>query len=497
MSGSYTLQILHAADFEAATAALDRAPNFAAIVDALEDTYDNSITLSSGDNYLPGPFIAAQTDATVTPALRLFYAALLGVPADSVAALTTAPARFDIAILNAIGVQASVFGNHEFDLGPEVVAGAIDVTAAAGRVTGLGAQFPYLSANLDFLTDPALAPLFTADLREAGSFATRAADLADAEALALEAADAQIAPWTIVQEGGERIGILGVTTQTLAGISSPGRVGILDPAGDGGRDNMAELATILQPRLDALREQGVDKVVLLSHLQQYQNELALAGLLSGVDVLIAGGSDAIFADSDDALRPGDMAQERYPVLRTGADGAPVLVVNTGREYGYVGRLVVTFDEDGRVLPDSVDTAVSGAVATTDASVVAIAGEDAFADGSRGAQVRGLTDALGEVINAKDGNVLGFTDVFLEGRRAAVRSEETSFGNLTAEANLAAARAVDPEAVISIKNGGGIRAEIGTIVGTPPEALPPPANEGAGKPEGGVSQLDVENALRFN
>ncbi len=149
MSGSYTLQILHAADIEAATAALDRAPNFAAIVDALEVTFAHGIALSSGDDYLPGPFIAAQTDASVTPALRLFCAGLLGVPADSVAALATAPARFDIAILNAIGVEASVFGNHEFDLGPEVMAGAIDVTASGGATTGLGAQFPYLSANLD------------------------------------------------------------------------------------------------------------------------------------------------------------------------------------------------------------------------------------------------------------------------------------------------------------------------------------------------------------
>jgi 2',3'-cyclic-nucleotide 2'-phosphodiesterase (5'-nucleotidase family) len=64
MSDSYALQILHAADFEAATAALGRAPLFAAVVDAPEEKGPNSITLSSGDNYLPGPFIAAQTNAS-------------------------------------------------------------------------------------------------------------------------------------------------------------------------------------------------------------------------------------------------------------------------------------------------------------------------------------------------------------------------------------------------------------------------------------------------
>jgi predicted extracellular nuclease/2',3'-cyclic-nucleotide 2'-phosphodiesterase (5'-nucleotidase family) len=498
MSDAYTLQILHAADFEAATAALTRAPNFAAVVDALEEQVPNSITLSSGDNYLPGPFIAAQTDASVSPALREFTAALLGVSVESLAGLSTAPARFDIAILNAIGVQASVFGNHEFDFGPEVIAAAIDVTASGGSLTALGAQFPYLSANLGFGADPSLAPLFTEALRDAASFATTAADLTTPQALAAEAADAQIAPWTVIEENGERIGIVGVTTQTLASISSPGRVSVLDPAGDGGANNTAELAGILQPRVDALAAQGIDKVILLSHLQQYQLELELAGRLSGVDVVIAGGSDAIFADATDALRPGDTAQEGYPVFRTGADGAPVAVVNTGREYGYVGRLVLTFDAEGRVIEDSVDPVVSGAYVTTDEAVDALwAGADPFAAGTRGAQVQGLTDALGTVINAKDGALFGYTDVFLEGRRAAVRSEETNLGNLSAEANLAAGRSVDPAAVISIKNGGGIRAEIGTIIGTPPEALPPPANEAAGKPEGAVSQLDIENALRFN
>ena len=57
-------------------------------------------------------------------------------------------------------------------------------------------------------------------------------------------------------------------------------------------------------------------------------------------------------------------------------------------------------------------------------------------------------------------------------------------------------------IVSLKNGGGIRAQIGTV-STPIRStgeidkLPPPANPDAGKPEGGVSQLDVENSLRFD
>jgi 2',3'-cyclic-nucleotide 2'-phosphodiesterase (5'-nucleotidase family) len=500
--GEYTLQILHASDFEAGLAATTRASQFAAIVDHLEDQAENSITLSSGDNYLPGPFIAAGTDATILPAFRQLYAEVLGLPVEDLAGLSLTPAAADIAILNAIGVQASVFGNHEWDLGATVVTNAIGFTAdgdTADSVESIGALFPYLSANLDFSGDAGLAALFTEVLLDAAAYATTAADLADAEAIAAEAAAPQVAPWTTITEGGETIGVLGLTTQILASISSPGDVTVLDPAGDGGVNNTDELAAILQPLVDEMTAQGINKVVLLSHLQQYQLELELAGKLSGVDVILAGGSNAIFADETDALRSGDSAAEDYPRIVTGADGNSVAVVNTGGEYSYVGRLQVTFDGEGRVIPDSIDPAVSGAYAVTEETVSTLWGDaDAYAEGTRGGQVLGLTDTIGEVINEKDGNLLGFTEVFLEGRRAEVRTEETNLGNLTADANLYVARQADAEIAVSIKNGGGIRAEIGTIgVGAEAGELPPGANPEAGKPEGGISQLDIENSLRFN
>ncbi|MFC7544324.1 hypothetical protein ACFQU2_39645 [Siccirubricoccus deserti] len=56
------------------------------------------------------------------------------------------------------------------------------------------------------------------------------------------------------------------------------------------------------------------------------------------------------------------------MIRTGADGKPVAIVNTGGEYYNVGRLVIGFDEDGVILPDSVDPAVSGAYVADDATV---------------------------------------------------------------------------------------------------------------------------------
>lgn len=432
--------------------------------------------------------------------------------------LATATSPFfatDIAILNAIGIEASVLGNHEFDLGTNALAAAIDFTSnttggtPAARLTNIGAQFPYLSANLNFAGDASLRGLFTQTLREASTYATRLTDIATNQTVANEAADAQIAPWTTIVEGGQTIGILGLTTQILASISTVNGVTILDPNGDGGLDNMAELAAILQPLVDQMMAQGINKIVLLSHLQQFNNELALAPLLRGVDVIISAGSHAIFADGTDTLRQGDTASAGYPVYRTGADGNAVAIVSTSGEFSYVGRLVVTFDGNGVLIADpdgagalgigGVDPAISGAYVTTDATVTSLWGAaNPYADGTRGGEVRQITDQLQSVIASKDGNIFGRTEVFLDGRRSEVRSEETNLGNLSADANLFVARQFDAGVAVSFKNGGGIRAEIGTVQGQPlPAELPPQANPAAGKPQGGISQLDIENSLRFN
>jgi Ca2+-binding RTX toxin-like protein len=89
----------------------------------------------------------------------------------------------------------------------------------------------------------------------------------------------------------------------------------------------------------------------------------------------------------------------------------------------------------------------------------------------------------------------------------VRSEETNLGNLTADANLAFARSVDPTVMVSLKNGGGIRNSIGqSLIPTGsvdgvPELLPTAAVFDAQgnvvKPEGGISRNDIANALSFN
>jgi 2',3'-cyclic-nucleotide 2'-phosphodiesterase/3'-nucleotidase/5'-nucleotidase len=488
-----TLQILHASDLEGGVSAIQDAPRFAAVVEGLEADAalagTPSILLSAGDNYIPGPFFSAAGDLSLRTPLRN----ALGLPQ-----VREREGRVDVAIMNILGFDAAALGNHEFDPGtpalreiiaPDVRDGNLDGTLDDAR--WLGVDFPYLSANLDFSGDPSLSGLFEAGIVASTAFAGSQADLAAA------AAKKKLARATIVQRGSELFGVVGATTPLLESISSPGLTQVKDPGA--GTNDMEALALILQPVVDELLDAGVDKIVLVTHLQQITLEQELVPLLHGVDVAIAGGSDTLLADATDVLRAGDSAAGPYPIVTANADGDPAVVVSTDGQYSYVGRLVVEFDALGRVVPASIDPLESGAYATDDDGVAAVWGDlvTPFLPGTKGARVQSLVDAVQTVVIAKDANVQGNSDVFLEGRRALVRTEETNLGDLSADANLWIAQQTDATVAVSLKNGGGIRDFVGAIDGETGELLPTQANPLSGKLETEVSQLDIENTLRFN
>ena len=72
----------------------------------------------------------------------------------------------------------------------------------------------------------------------------------------------------------------------------------------------------------------------------------------------------------------------------------------------------------------------------------------------------------------------------------------NLGDISADANLYAASRILPAGTLiaSLKNGGGIRASIGSVDANG-NKLPPAAS--SLKPAGAISQLDIENALRFD
>ncbi|MCY3921939.1 MAG: bifunctional metallophosphatase/5'-nucleotidase, partial [Chloroflexi bacterium] len=454
----FAVQLLHAADMDGAVGALDNVETFSALLDGFRRHMPKrTLVLSSGDNFIPGPRFYGAADPST--------AAFLGVPGIG---------RGDIALLNAMGFQAAALGNHEFDLGPRALASIIAPEQGEdGRY--VGAAFPYLSANLGLADDPALLPLVTAD------------------ALRAPLAAGSLARSVIVDLGGESIGIVGATTPHLGWISSAGDVTV-EPA-DG--FDLNALAEVIQQAVDHLTGQGVNKIILLAHMQQIAIEQQLASLLKDVDIIVAGGSNTILADKTDRLRDGDRAAGNYPLRMRSASGEPLLLVNTDADYRYLGRLVVRFDRDGLVMAKSVDPWVSGIYAT-DKEGSAAAAAAPIPGVSR------IVRTLRAVIQERDREIVGRTSVYLAGRRSDVRTQETNLGNLVADAFLWLARQYDLRVAVALKNSGGIRDQIGRVW-QPAGALqadevafaPPAGNPASGKRDGDISRFAVESVLRFN
>ena len=122
----FTLQLFHAADMEGDIEALENAPRFSSILNALRAEFDDTVIIGAGDSYIPGPFFAAGNDRSLRDVLG-----------------REGSGRADILLLNAMGFMASALGNHEFDAGTATLGGLIR-NDDSGYV---GTAFPFLSAN--------------------------------------------------------------------------------------------------------------------------------------------------------------------------------------------------------------------------------------------------------------------------------------------------------------------------------------------------------------
>ncbi|QMV72511.1 5'-nucleotidase C-terminal domain-containing protein [Comamonas piscis] len=207
----------------------------------------------------------------------------------------------DMAMLNTVCFDAYTLGNHEFDKGDSGLKGILDRLKSGGCTT------PVLSANVQF----------------GASSALKSANM--------------VSPSTVVERGGQKIGIVGLTiAQKTKASSSP------DP------DTLFEdEAVAAQREIDKLQAQGVKRIVLLSHIG-YDNDRTIAKKLRGVDVIVGGDSHTLLGP--DAMKtigvgtPGGA----YPTNTTDLDGKPVCIVQAWEYSQVVGELKVKFDKDGVV-----------------------------------------------------------------------------------------------------------------------------------------------------
>ncbi len=389
--GEFTLTLLHNNDGESKLISANPSqPDFGGIArfatvvrEARAAAGGASLLVSSGDNFLAGP----QWNASLQN----------GVP------------YYDTIALDLIRYDAFCIGNHEFDFGPGILANFIE----GFRDTPPVVAAPFLSANLDFAAEPALAPL---------------------------AAAGRIAASTVVTVEGRAIGIIGATTPQLPFISSPGGVTV-----------DADVAARVQAQVDLLQSQGVGIIVVISHLQSVGDDLVLVSQLRGVDIVVAGGGDDLLANPGTLLLPGDTAAGAYPLEATDLDGRTVPVVTTTGDYRYLGRLAATFDAAGEIV--SIDPG-SGPIRVIGGDAPDAAAPDPWI------QLL-VVDPVEAAVASLEQNLLAVSEVELDGRTSAIRSRETNEGNLVADAlrwqasELAASFGV-PVPDVAIQNGGGIR-----------------------------------------
>ncbi|MHA6325556.1 bifunctional metallophosphatase/5'-nucleotidase [Roseivivax sp. CAU 1753] len=275
-------------------------------------------------------------------------------------------------MMNQMGYDAMTVGNHEFDDGPEVLRGFVDAVA-----------FPVLMSNADISGE---------------------AQLADA-----------IMKSTVIERGGEKLGLIGLTPQDTDELASPGpNVIFTDPV------------DAVQGEVDKLTEMGVNKIIVLSH-SGYGVDQRVAEETTGVDVIVGGHTNTLLGEMESAQGP-------YPTMV--GDTAIVQAYAYGK---FLGELNVTFDDDGKL------TEATGAPIIMDKDVV-----EAEAVVARIAEA---AKPLDEIRN----KVVAETSAAIDGGRDSCRAGECQMGNLVADAMLA--RVASQGVQIAIANGGGLRASI--------------------------------------
>ncbi len=295
----------------------------------------------------------------------------------------------DLEFMELAGYDAMTFGNHEFDLGTETLANFVKE-----------ADFPFVSANVNFAKDANLQSRFHNDVTTASPVG------------------GEIYNGIIKVVNGEKIGIFGLTTAETATISSPG-------AGVAFENYIDEA----QKSVDALKAQGVNKIIALTHIGfddslVWDNDQQLAAAVEGIDVIVGGHShtklDAPFFDT------------------TGDE--PTAIVQANEYNKFLGTLDVTFDAAGKVIvPETTGKLLDIATFTDDAAVANI-----------------LNTKYKPAIDAKKATVVGTAATPLVGGNPPARVGETNLGNFVADGMLAKAKTLNPNTVIALQNGGGVR-----------------------------------------
>lgn len=241
-----------------------------------------------------------------------------------------------------------------------------------------------------------------------------------------------VKPYVVLEIGGQKIGIVGAVTNDTPEISSPGPNITIE-------DDVAKITEAVK----ALQDQGIDKIIALTHVGYPRDKEAIARI-PGVDVVVGGHSHSLLSNTD------AKAEGPYPTMIDNPEGYKVPVTQAASYSKYLGAFKVVFDDNGVVKSAAGDPIYLDKSIEPDQAVLA-----------RVAEMAGPIEEL------KAQEVSETTEA-IDGSRETCRTAECTMGNLVTDAMLD--RVKDQGATIAITNGGGLRASIDPGVVTMGEVL---------------------------
>ncbi|WP_102264517.1 bifunctional metallophosphatase/5'-nucleotidase [Mesobacillus jeotgali] len=263
------------------------------------------------------------------------------------------------------------------------------------------ANFPFVSANVNFENDENMNLLANNEVSS-------------------DANDGEVYKGIVKEVNGEKIGIFGLTTAETVDISSPGE-----------DVEFTDYINEAREAVKAFEEQGVNKIIALTHIGLNDgggdNDLTLAEEVDGIDVIVGGHTH--------------VKLEEPLVVKNGSE--PTVIVQAN-EYGkFLGTLDVKFNKNGKIIQHNGE----------------LLDITTYPEDAEAAKI--LNENYKPAVDEMKKKVIGTASVELNGVREFVRTGETNLGNLITDGMLAKAKTINPNTVIALQNGGGIRESIDT------------------------------------
>ncbi|CAL1273875.1 unnamed protein product [Larinioides sclopetarius] len=292
-------------------------------------------------------------------------------------------------LVNTLGIDVMSLGNHEFD-------------------DGLKGLFPFLK-NLK--PKVVVCNINSSNVPEFADY---------------------VQPSTIVEVGGEKIGVIGYLTPETKYLSSADDLEFED-----------EVECIKREARRLATEEGVTKIMAVGH-SGFAVDQNIAREVPEVDIVVGGHTNTFLYTG-----PAPSVEEPqgpYPVVIEREDGSRALVVQDFAFGKYMGFLEVVFDDEGKVSSWQGNPILLDSLVPEEPTVLE------------------TLEPYGQEVKRRVRQKVGHTNVLLRGDRLTCRMKECNLGNFLADAALNYFIEKPTEkgwnfAAVALWNAGGIRSSI--------------------------------------